>query len=166
MSVSQWLYSVFLRNIFVDTYGFWCEACPVPWFAVLMWALLNYVNRYTFSMDTSLLPKGSSLWRELASLRNIFHIWLLCICQGWEQAFIWGGGRQSTQPVSWQMPGVPKRTVVGDNNTESQIPTQLHHFLGNSVLSCHYKAFLSLSSLFPPFDAPYFLFLHEVNSFR
>lgn len=33
------------------------------------------------------------------------------------------GSRQSTQPVSWQIPGAPKGGVVGDDNTEPVILT-------------------------------------------
>lgn len=76
-----------LRNICVDMYGFWFEAGPILSFAACK------LFKQIFNKDSSLLPRGYSLRRVFASLRSVFWIRLLCICQGWKEVLILGADR-------------------------------------------------------------------------
>jgi hypothetical protein len=73
-------------------------------------------------MDTFWLPKGCSLWRVLASFEKHFPNKMIVYLTGM-RADIYFGGRQSSHPVSWQIPGVIKGMVAGGDNIEPQILT-------------------------------------------
>lgn len=99
-------------------YGFWFEAGPIL-------SVLNEpckLFKQIFNKDTSLLPWGHSLRESVCFLEKHFLNKTIVYLSSMKGSTYFGG-RQSTQPVSWQIPEVPKGMVVGNDNIESQILT-------------------------------------------